>query len=281
MSRASREFSFGPIPLSGIASVSDVVVRTVRDAILHGRLQAGDRLQQDKLAQQLRVSRQPVREALRRLQSEGLVVQLPQRWMAVRDFSPHEILEHSRIRLILEPEAARIAAEHIQPSEIEALKSINRAMARLISAGQLSKVAALNAEFHHRIYEAARMPTLTRLIEQLWVNRAVLTPPFIPGGRGRRTIDEHAAVVRALERGSARGAAKAMRDHIARAANEYARRQGAAAAPGGRHTTRAERGPALRHPQRRPRGAGLGRRPASKRVARVGAVRHRLASRAS
>jgi len=227
VSSASREFSLGPIPPGGIASVGDVVVRTVRDAILRGRLKAGDRLQQDKLAQQLHVSRQPVREALRRLQSEGLVVQLPQRWMAVREFSAHEILENSRIRLILEPEAARIAAERILPEEIEALKSINRTMAQMISAGHLSKVAALNAEFHHRIYEAARMPTLTRLIEQLWVGRAILTPPFIPGGRGRRTVDEHAALVRALERRNPPGAAKAMRDHIARAANEYARQQAA------------------------------------------------------
>jgi DNA-binding GntR family transcriptional regulator len=202
-----------------------VVVRTVRDAILRGRLKAGDRLQQDKLAQQLHVSRQPVREALRRLQSEGLVVQLPQRWMAVREFSAHEILENSRIRLILEPEAARIAAERILPEEIDALRSINRTMAQMISAGDLSPVAALNAEFHHRVYEAARMPTLTRLIEQLWVGRAILTPPFIPGGRGRRTVDEHAALVRALERRSPSGAAKAMRDHIARAADEYARQR--------------------------------------------------------
>ena len=201
-------------------SVSDFVTRTIREAIFQGKFRPGERLQQDRLAAQLRVSRQPVREALRRLQSEGLVVQLPQRWMAVQEFTEEAALENYRLRLLLEAEAARVAAGRIRPEEIEGLKAVNKTMARAVAAGSLDNVIALNAELHRRLRTATRMPTLVRFIEQLWVGRTIFTPLFVPG-RARRSVEEHARLIAALEQRNARGAQAAMRDHISRASREY------------------------------------------------------------
>jgi DNA-binding GntR family transcriptional regulator len=223
-----------PLRPDALVSINDLVTRTIREAILKGALPPGARLQQDRLAAELRVSRQPVREALRRLQAEGLVVQLPQRWMAVQTFSAEAIRENYRLRSVLESEAARAAAQSIRPPELGKLKGITKTMVQATSADResSSKIISLNHQFHRLIWESSRMPTLLRFIEQLWVGRTIFTPLFIPG-RARRSAAEHEMILHALERHDPAAAAENMQAHITHAAGEYFanyERQGASAA---------------------------------------------------
>lgn len=203
-----------------LSSVNDVVTRTLREAIFEGKLRQGDRLLQDDIATQLGVSRQPVREALRALQSEGLIVQVPRRGMVVKEFTEEDMRENYYLRQLLESEAARLAAGRIEPTEIQRLKAINHAMAQAISTNDAAQLLQTNADFHRIIHEAARMPTLSRLISQLWVGLTIFTPLIVPG-RASRSLEEHATLISALEEHDGEKAPSLMRDHIQRAATEY------------------------------------------------------------
>ncbi|MBI4276853.1 MAG: GntR family transcriptional regulator [Armatimonadetes bacterium] len=220
MLRSSDGARLPAITPEAIVSVNDAVTRVVRDAILRGKFRPGERLVQDDLAAELKVSRQPVREALRRLESEGLIIQLPQRGFVVREYSEGDVRENYYLRQLLECEAARLAAGRILPQELEPLKAANRAMADAVSAQDASSVVERNARFHRLVHESARMPGLVRLINQLWVGLTVLTPLFI-SGRASRSIREHEAIIAALQAHDAEQADTAMREHIRQASEEY------------------------------------------------------------
>src|SRR3954464_7514575 len=99
-----------------------LAVELIREAILDGELAAGERLKEDELARRLDVSRTPVREALRRLEAEGLVVVEPQRGATVRSYAPEELDDMYRLRAVLEGYAARRAAERISEADLDELR---------------------------------------------------------------------------------------------------------------------------------------------------------------
>jgi DNA-binding GntR family transcriptional regulator len=211
---------FSPITSEILVSVGEAVTRTLREAILRGELRPGERLVQDDIATELGVSRQPVRDALRRLESEGLVIQLPRRGFIVREYREEDIRENYYLRQLLESEAARLAAERIQLGELEELRAINRALSEAVEMENLTLIAELNTRFHQVVHESSGMPQLVRIIKQLWLGRTVFTPIYIPG-RARRSVEEHEEILQALADRNPERAASAMREHIARAAAEY------------------------------------------------------------
>jgi DNA-binding GntR family transcriptional regulator len=209
-----------PVGPDATASVSEAVTKTLRTAILTGRLRPGDRLLQVTLAEQLRVSRQPVREALQRLKDEGLVVRRMPHGVTVRKVTDEDIRENYHLRALLESEAARFAADRVESDQIKQLKILNRTMSEAATFGDISDLVDLNTQFHRRVHEAARMPILVRLIGQLWGGRTIFTPLFVPG-RATRAVAEHDALIAAFEAHDPEKAASAMRDHIRRAEEEY------------------------------------------------------------
>jgi len=192
---------------------------------MKGHLRPGEGLGQGELAEELQVSRQPVREALRRLESEGLVVRTTGRRFVVREYDEEDARESYYLRQLLEAEAARLAAERVLPQELGQLKGINESMAKAAATNDTQQAVELNIDFHRLIYESARMPGLTRLINQLWRGHTVFTPLAIPG-RASRSVKEHQAIISALEERNSGKAAAAMRDHIERASREYFSSQG-------------------------------------------------------
>lgn len=223
MSAGERRPRLAQVTPEVLVSVSEAVTRMLREAILQGRLRRGERLVQEELAAELGVSRQPVREALRRLETEGLIVQLPQRGFVVREYRDEDVRENYHLRQLLESEAARLAAQRIEPDEVEELRALNRALAEAVEAGDTSTMVEVNAQFHRLVHEAARMPYLARLIQQLWAGHTVFTPLFVPG-RAPRSVAEHEEILQALADRNPERAATAMREHIARAAADYFRR---------------------------------------------------------
>jgi DNA-binding GntR family transcriptional regulator len=210
-----------PIDEAAITSAHALVVQSLRNAILNAELRPGERLQQDLLARQLGVSRQPVREALRQLESEGLVSNVPRRGAVVREHSEDDVRDNYALRSLLETFAAEEAARRITDADLEQLAAVQRAMAEAVASGSdRSVVVELNTEFHRVIHTATGMPALNRLMTQLWVGFTVFTPLFIPK-RASESVKEHEPIIAALRARDPEAAGRAMRLHLDAAAADY------------------------------------------------------------
>lgn len=141
-----------------------LVLETLRRAILTGRIPSGTRLVQAELAEQLKVSTTPVREALRDLATEGLIKLDAHRGAEVRSLSGPEVSEIYRIRSILEPEAMRLAIERISDEEIATAAKIQ---ARADDETDTAAWTELNQQFHNVFVDAARSPRLAGILHSL------------------------------------------------------------------------------------------------------------------
>jgi DNA-binding GntR family transcriptional regulator len=199
-----------------IRSVVDQVHEELLQRIVAGELPPGSRLRQEALAEELGVSRTPLREALARLVSEGLVDFAPNRGATVarRDFGNME--ENWRARLILEPGAARRAAELRDSAEIARMREIVRRQRDV--ADDVTASFSLNREFHLVLVAAAGNALLSQFAELLWLPR-IGVPIFARQARDKAQVlawaDEHEAIVDAVAAGSATRAERLTREHIA------------------------------------------------------------------
>ena len=194
-------------------AVTDLAAKAIREAILAGRFRAGQRLVQADVAQMLGVSRQPVREAFRHLESEGLVVPDARGGVVVREYTAGEIAENYHLRTVLEAEAAALAAQEATYSDFEELSNLNDDIRAAVSRSDLDTVVAANFEFHERIRQSCNLALLKQLIDMLWVGYSVITPLFVPG-RAARSVIEHDKVITALRQRDSQEAGSAMRQHI-------------------------------------------------------------------
>lgn len=144
------------IPLDTYKPLREVVIENIRDAILSGDFPAGMRLTELQLADEMGVSRTPIREAIRNLEQEGLVVMIPRRGAYVADVSIHDINEVYEIRTALETLAAGLAAERIEDSEIEEMDKYLIATRTYVSRLDYTKIVEMDTAFHDVIYKASR-----------------------------------------------------------------------------------------------------------------------------
>lgn len=201
-------------------SLVEKVTDALREAILRGRLRPGESLVQQEIAGQLGVSRQPVREALRRLESEGLLDKLPRRGMVVRCYTDKEIAEIYMLRSVLEPVAAEMVVPRLVRGDLDSLEQIVNQMEGEARRGDGARFVELNEKFHRILYEAADSPRLLAFIGQLWQGYTAYTPIFLPG-RALRSVEEHREIVKLLKTRDAGRVAEALCRHIRRAAEDY------------------------------------------------------------
>ena len=147
-------------------------MQLIREAILDGDLEAGERLKEDELARQLDVSRTPVREALRRLAAEGLVVVEPQRGATVRAYDARELDDMYRLRAVLEGYAARRAAERMTKERLASLRESSQRFSKLAARKNVTprELARENQRFHDEVLAAAedeRLADMTRSVTHL------------------------------------------------------------------------------------------------------------------
>ncbi|WP_134322238.1 GntR family transcriptional regulator [Cumulibacter soli] len=192
----------------------------IRDAIVEGRLAPSDRLIEQRLAADLNLSRTPIREALRRLQAEGLVISEANRGAIVRPVSEEEILDYYEMRCRLEAYASELAAERIEPDQLELLRSDAVEFERVVehsdsTTESIRQVNAANKQLHGRIVEAARHPRLAQLL-----NQAVDAPLVFTAFRRyqiderRRSAQFHYMITEAIANGEGRRAGNLMAEHI-------------------------------------------------------------------
>lgn len=202
----------GAADLDTGASRADFVFQSLLSAIQEGQYAGGHRMREEEVARLLGVSRTPVREALSRLQSRGLL-EMANGGLVVARLTRPQIIELYAMREILEGSAARFAAEHAAPWEIASLKHIADKFER--EFGDAPKLARANRELHEGIYEAAHNRYLLRTLHELHDALALLpNTTFAYEGRAEKAVREHASIITAIEKRNADRAEQLARQHI-------------------------------------------------------------------
>ena len=205
----------GPIQLDSYQPLREVVCETLRDAVRRGLLQPGERLMEIQLAEDLGVSRTPVREAIRKLEMEGYVIMMPRRGTYVADLSIRDINEVFEIRTSLESLASGLAAERINEDELEKLQRLLVEIGAYIKSGDMESIVRTDTEFHDLLYQASRNTRLVGIISNLreQLTRFRTTSMSFPG-RLKATLEEHRKIVEAIAQGDEKAARKAAEHHM-------------------------------------------------------------------
>ncbi len=145
----------------------DVVFQTLRQAILRGELEPGERLMEIHLAERLGVSRTPIREAIRKLELEGLVVMIPRRGAVVASITEKDLKDVLEVRRTLEILAAEVACDRITPELLEGLKKAGQEFWNLKDTEDVTKLAEADVKFHEIIYLATDNPRLLHILNNL------------------------------------------------------------------------------------------------------------------
>jgi DNA-binding GntR family transcriptional regulator len=201
------------VPLQ-FATKAEAVYEELRRRILSGALEPAAPLNQEALAPELGVSVTPVREAMRRLEAEGLVQFEAHKTVIVRPLSRDELAEIYDVRLKLDPHAAALATSRVTESELRELELLARAQAGSDPVRQVG----LNRAFHRAIYARSGNDLLTEILDRLWERtdryRIMLVTRDIDVVTAAR---EHAEIVRAMRARQPRTVAKLIRAHVANA----------------------------------------------------------------
>ncbi len=186
--------------------------RRLLEEIRLGRLQPGTRLREIELAARLGISRTPVREAIRQLESDGLVVHLPRQGATVRTLEYSEIMELYEMRTVLEGTAARLAARAASEVELAELRGLND---ELSQAGNGQDAYELNRLFHLTLLDAAKNRFLIKAANALQKTLLILGPTtLIEPQRAKQAVAEHELILTALETRDEVRAEVVMREHI-------------------------------------------------------------------
>jgi DNA-binding GntR family transcriptional regulator len=202
------------IPVRRPPSLSEHVCQVLHDDIVSGRLEPGARVTEAAVMERTRVSRTPVREGLRRLEAEGLVISHRGRGTYVTyRLGPEEAALIYRCRLVFEPYLTRLAADRITAEELLSLEDI---LARLAAIGDAEPYRAgqLDADFHLTIYEASRSELMS-VLRGYWSRLQLELSERVYTTEGpRRFGEEHRAIFKALAEGDGERAAQEMHVHI-------------------------------------------------------------------
>jgi DNA-binding GntR family transcriptional regulator len=197
----------------GYVSKTDLVAALIRELVITGELAAGEQLRQRDLAQRFGVSQTPVREAMRRLESEGLLVCDTHRGFTVVATEVGRLEENFQIRAALESLGASLAARKIDAEGLARLHELNDQIRAL--ADDDPSYAELNREFHFTVYSCARSPLLLSLMRLLWAS-------LRGGPRVSRThaesVRQHDEILAALTEGDAAAASIRTYHHVMDAA---------------------------------------------------------------
>ena len=191
----------------------DQVAEKLRERIIAGEYERGQKLKQVDIAAELGVSVTPVREALKVLEMEGYIVSQPHKGLCVPEVDYDEVQEVFELRLMLERELTMRAVAQITGEGLESLKAAQLEFTRYSEAGDVIAARAANVRFHFRLYELAGRPQTLQFVRVLWAKY-----PF--NYRQQQTVrlkhieNEHEAFLRFVEAGDVQKAADAMCSHL-------------------------------------------------------------------
>lgn len=208
-----------PITIDSYRPLRETVCEALRDAIKRGILEPGERLMEVQLADELGISRTPVREAIRKLEQEGYVIMMPRRGTYVSSVSVKDVKEIFEIRSALETLAAELATLRIEPDELDKLRTLLAEIEGHIERqDSMDKIVATDVEFHGLLYQVSRNERLVAIISNLMEQLARFrTLSMSYPGRLKETLKEHRAMVEAIAAGNVDAARDAAERHMEQA----------------------------------------------------------------
>jgi len=185
-------------------TLRESILETIRDAIISGSLKPGEKVAEPELAERFGISRTPIREAFRQLESEGYLTVVPRKGAVVVTFSQRDVEEFYAIKSILEGYAARKACEKLTPREIDKLQSINDKLRVLADEGDVRHFFKVHDNFHELFVRAADNDKLTEMILNL-VGRfqRLRIASLSLSGRMAFSVQEHQKIIDAFRNGDA------------------------------------------------------------------------------
>jgi len=202
-------------------SISDQIYKKLKQQIIDGHIEPGERLMQGQVAEALKASRTPIREAFRRLEQDGLIERIPQGGVRVTPLDMNTLKEVFGIRKVLEAYATELACKHISGEEIKKLKILMAQAQELLASGDLDlenkirHLFELNSDFHDTIYRASESSYLLSMINSL--RNIVFRLRFL-GLRTQsswsKTWKEHGQLIDFLEKRDSKNAIKLIQSHL-------------------------------------------------------------------
>jgi DNA-binding GntR family transcriptional regulator len=203
------------LKIEGYELLSQKVYRALKTEIIKGSLKPGTKLSEGKIAEQMGVSRTPVREVLKQLAAEGFVKMNPNQAVAVSNASVEDVKEVLQIRGVLEGLAARLATKTINEEEIKELEKYQKRMEQYTNKDDVLAFSEMDAEFHELILNICGNNRLIRIRKNLsdQAHRYRIRSLSVPG-RLKYSLKEHQEIVKALKRKDAEQADRLSQKHI-------------------------------------------------------------------
>lgn len=209
-----KEPSF-EVKMNEYLPLRDVVFHTLRQAILKGELKPGERLMEIQLAKKLGVSRTPIREAIRKLELEGLVLMIPRKGAEVAEITEKNLRDVLEVREALERLAVRLACEQITKAQVREVREAAEAFQDALTSGNVTEIAEADEHFHDLINLATGNQKLIQILhnlrEQMYRYRVeyLKNEAVFP-----QLLEEHESLIRAIERRQKEQAAEIVCRHI-------------------------------------------------------------------
>ena len=193
----------------------DVVFQTLRQAILRGELKPGERLMEIHLAQKLGVSRTPVREAIHKLELEGLVLMIPRKGAVVAEITLRDLEEVLEVRMALEELAVRSACRRINEEQLKELKALADGFKQTLSGADVSAYVEADVALHDAIYAATGNSRLVQMLSNLREQMYRYRMEYLKDRKSHsRLAVEHEEILAALENRDEAAAVRLMRYHV-------------------------------------------------------------------
>lgn len=193
----------------------DVVFHTLRQAILRGELKPGERLMEIQLANKLGVSRTPIREAIRKLELEGLVLMIPRKGAEVADISEKSLRDVLEVRKALEELAVKLTCDKIKRAQITELRAAAEEFKMTLRSGDITLIAEADVRFHDVIYEATDNQKLIQLLNNLREQMYRYRIEYLKNQEAYpQLLTEHEEIIRRIEKKEKELAAEIVCKHI-------------------------------------------------------------------
>ena len=193
----------------------DVVFKTLRQAILKGELEPGERLMEIQLAERLGVSRTPIREAIRKLELEGLVLMIPRKGAEVAQISENNLRDVLEVRRSLEELAIDLACQRITLEELEELQNAKEQFRNAVRDGEAMEIAQTDERYHEIIYNSTKNQKLVQILNNLREQMYRYRLEYIKDEDKRQILlVEHEHIFKAVSLRHVQEARMAIREHI-------------------------------------------------------------------
>ena len=211
------ENAMSGIKVSKRKSLREEVYESLKKSILHGKLRGGQRLIEETLANQIGISRTPVREAFHKLERDDLVTRLPKGGFAVREFTKEDVEEIFGIRSALESYASYLASLHITLEKVSQLEKKVKELEDAMEKRDDEKFIQLNTEFHDLIYKSCKSKKLIEMINNFRDYFYRYRSALIHTEKGMNySIEDHRRMLEAMKKKNPRLVERLVRNHLAR-----------------------------------------------------------------